>query len=87
MLRFLEGVSSASRILPATGLLSEGIGEAEPYYVHEEEVSRAGAIVSRSWQRARWYGGRTLLWSGLRKQSGRGEGRSGLGFDRIEVKT
>jgi hypothetical protein len=53
------------------------------YFVHEEEVPRAGAVVTRSFQRARWHGGATRLWLGRRKENGRGEGSSGLRFDQI----
>lgn len=55
-----------------------------PYYVDEEEVPRAGKIVSRSYQRARWIDGRTLVWIGRRVTTGRGEGHSGLAFDQVE---
>ena len=54
-----------------------------PYFVEEEEVPRAGVYVERSWQRARWLGGRTFIWVGRRKSAGRGEGHSALAFDRI----
>lgn len=55
-----------------------------PFFVHEEEVPRSGAIVSRSYQRTRWYGGKTFVWIGKRKQTGRGEGSSGLQFDQVK---
>jgi len=42
-----------------------------------------GAIVARGFQRARWFDGRVYTWVGRRKQTGRGEGASGLEFDRI----
>jgi hypothetical protein len=54
-----------------------------PYFIQEEEVPRAGVYVDRSWQRARWIGGRTFIWIGRRKTAGRGEGWSQLVFDRI----
>lgn len=54
-----------------------------PYFVEEEEVPRTGVYVDRSWQRARWIGGRTFVWVGRRKTAGRGEGWSQLVFDRI----
>jgi hypothetical protein len=47
----------------------------------EEEVPRAGACVRRTYQYARWIDGSTYVWIGRRKQSGRGEGSSGLKFD------
>jgi hypothetical protein len=56
---------------------------ASPYFIEEEEVPRAGRIVQRIFQRARWHDGRTFLWIGRRSQTGRGEGSSGLAFDHI----
>ncbi|WP_349606114.1 MULTISPECIES: hypothetical protein [Cupriavidus] len=58
-----------------------------PYFIEEEEIPRAGIYVERSWQRARWIGGRTLTWVGRRKSAGRGEGWSELVFDRIIERT
>jgi hypothetical protein len=54
-----------------------------PLRIEEEEVPREGAIVERSFQYARWLDGRSLLWLGRRKHTGRGEGSSGLSFDTI----
>lgn len=54
-----------------------------PYFVEEEEVPRTGVYVERSWQRARWIGGRTFIWVGRQKTAGRGEGWSQLVFDQI----
>jgi hypothetical protein len=50
--------------------------------LHDEEVPREGARVTRHYQLARWLDGSTLLWASRRKQVGRGEGSSGLRFDR-----
>jgi hypothetical protein len=55
-----------------------------PWFVNEEEVSAAGTIVTRAYQRARWYDGRTYVWIGRRAETGRGAGSSGLRFDQIE---
>jgi hypothetical protein len=52
--------------------------------LHDEEVPREGARVTRSYQYARWSDGSTYLWIGRRKQPGRGEGSSGLRFDIAE---
>jgi hypothetical protein len=52
--------------------------------LHDEEVPREGARVTRSFQYARWSDGSTHLWIGRRKQPGRGEGSSGLRFDIVE---
>ncbi|WP_297325000.1 hypothetical protein [Nitrosomonas sp.] len=57
------------------------LAEKEP--IHEEEVPREGAYVARAWQYARWINGETYLWIGCRKGVGRGEGSSGLQFDRL----
>lgn len=45
------------------------------------EVPREGVCVTRQFEHTRWLGGSTLLWIGLRKQAGRGEGSSALRFD------
>jgi hypothetical protein len=47
----------------------------------DEEVPREGVKVTRQFQRTRWIGGTTLLWVGLRKEVGKGEGSSALRFD------
>ncbi|MEO8628729.1 MAG: hypothetical protein ABI612_11595 [Betaproteobacteria bacterium] len=46
-----------------------------------EEIPREGVRVTRQFERTRWIGGSTLLWVGLRKQVGKGEGSSALRFD------
>ena len=53
------------------------------YFVHEEEVPRAGVIVTSTLQRARWFDGKVFTWLGRRKETGRGDGASGLVFDQI----
>ena len=55
-----------------------------PFYVAEEEVPSSGVIVTRRVQRARWYDGRTYLWIGRARETGRGSAASGLGFDQID---
>jgi hypothetical protein len=49
--------------------------------LYDEEIPREGVRVTRQFERTRWLGGSTLLWIGLRKQVGRGEGSSALRFD------
>lgn len=89
MLRVLEGEDTAITpvpVEPRTSLLRPGLDQ-DPrvgYFMHEEEVSRAGVRVTQSFQRTRWRDGRAWVWLGVRKQTGRGEGSSGLAFDRIE---
>jgi hypothetical protein len=55
-----------------------------PYFVNEEEVPYAGTLVRRTWQRTRWYNGRTFLWISRHRETGRGQGASNLRFDQIE---
>jgi hypothetical protein len=69
---------------PRGAVLRHGLDAGEPYFVHEEEVPRGGAVVTRAFQRARWRHGRVVTWLGRRKTTGRGPGASGLRFDRIE---
>jgi hypothetical protein len=70
---------------PRTSLFRPGLDEtpAASYLLHEEEVPRAGTHVTQRFQRTRWRDGRAWVWLGVRKQTGRGEGSSGLAFDRI----
>lgn len=75
-----------SRVEPRGRILRTGLDEPvrKPYFLHEEEVPRAGAIVTRGFQRARWFDGKVYTWIGRRKETGRGQGASGLVFDRVE---
>jgi hypothetical protein len=87
MLRILTGDTNPTpdAVRPRTFLLRQGLDEPAPlrYILHEEEVPRAGTRVTRAYQRTRWRDGRVWVWLGVRKQTGRGEGSSGLAFDRI----
>jgi hypothetical protein len=87
LLRVIEGdpAPSSERVEPRTNLLRQGLDETPQvgYDLHEEEVPRAGIRVTQSFQRTRWYDGRTFVWFGARKETGRGEQSSGLAFDRI----
>ena len=86
MPRILEGDPARPRkVQPRTALIREGLDRtpAVPYFLHEEEVPRAGIRVTQGYQRTRWRDGRAWVWLGVRKQTGRGEAESGLAFDRI----
>lgn len=86
MPRVMEGdPNDPKRIPPKTMLLRDGLDGTpkHPYFLHEEEVPREGLRVVRQFQRTRWRDGRVVVWLGARKMVGRGEGSSGLGFDRI----
>jgi hypothetical protein len=76
-----------SVIEPRGKILRVGLdapGAKQPYFIHEEEVSRAGVIVLRRFQRARGPDGEVFTWIGRQRETGRGEGASGLVFDQIE---
>jgi hypothetical protein len=80
--RIFEGdPNPPEEVRPRTTLLRHGMPKA--YFLHEEEVPRAGALVTQSYQRTRWIGGTVFTWFGARKQTGRGEGYSGLRFDSL----
>jgi len=55
-----------------------------PWFVNEEEIPFSGTTVTRSYQRVRWYDGRTYVWIGRHRETGRGAGSSNLRFDQIE---
>ncbi len=69
-------------VIKAKGVLLNEVPP--PYYVNEEEIPYSGTIVRRSYQRTRWYGGRTFVWIGRTRETGRGVGSSDLRFDQIE---
>jgi hypothetical protein len=76
-----------SRVEPRGAVLRvglDGVDVRQPYFLHQEQVPRAGAIVTRGFQRTRWFDGKVFTWIGRRKQTGRGQGASGLEFDRID---
>jgi hypothetical protein len=52
--------------------------------LHDEEVPREGARVTRHYKMTRWLNGESFLWAANRKEVGRGEGSSGLRFDALE---
>jgi hypothetical protein len=72
-------------VRPRTWLLRQGLDRTPPapYFLHEEEVPRAGVRVSRRYRRTRWRDGRVWVWLAAVKQTGRGESSSGLAFDRL----
>lgn len=83
MPRFLENSESVAKVRPRTTLLQDGLADKQPFFIYEEEIPRAGANVYHSYQRTRWKNGRVIVWFAARKTTGRGQGSSGLAFDRI----
>ncbi len=92
MLRIIEGdANEPVKIKPQTSILREGLENKNPdnslnplaYFIHEEEVPRSGVTVSQSFQRTRWTNGEVFVWLGMKKETGKGEGSSGLAFDQL----
>lgn len=65
-------------------LIPDGRIATESTEVEDEEITRGGLVTERTWQFARWTSGQPLLWLGRRTRGGRGEGSSGLTWDRAE---
>ena len=84
--RILEGDPAPPvKVKPRTVLLRQGLDQTPPvtYFVFDEEVPRAGARLMQAFERTRWTDGRVFTWLRVRKQTGRGEGSSGLVFDEL----
>lgn len=79
------GSLPTSLVRPRTDILSYGLtpNQIKGYRINEEEVSRAGTKIESTFQRTRWYGGKTVMWVGRRRTTGRGQGSSGLVFDEV----
>ena len=87
MLRIISGdPEKPAKVKPGTSILREGLDKAtpEPYYVHEEEIPRAGIRVTQCFQRTRWLNGEVVVWLGMKKKTGKGEGSSNLQFDVLQ---
>jgi hypothetical protein len=67
-------------IHPAAGTV---LGATEPLRIREEELPGEGFGVERTFQLARWMGGRTAVWSARRRTGGSGPVSSGLRFDDV----
>jgi hypothetical protein len=85
MPRLVPVIAENPDVEPRGAILRPGLEEEppQPYFINEEEAAGTGAIVTRSYQRTRWWDGKIYTWLGRRKQTGRGQGSSGLEFDRI----
>ncbi|MFE5207226.1 hypothetical protein [Streptomyces sp. NPDC056600] len=72
-----------------TGELVRPLGEilehdAQSLRLYDEVVAREGVRVRRTWQYGRGPDGSTHLWRARRRETGKGEGSSGLRFDTLE---
>jgi hypothetical protein len=86
VLRIIDGDPlPPEKVPPRTTLMRQGLDETpkQPYFLHEEEVPRAGIVVRQSFRRTRWTKGEAYVWLSVQKQTGRGERSSGLAFDTI----
>lgn len=66
------------------GALSDALAASAELLLYDEEVPREGQHVTRRRVAARWIDGSTWMWTAFRKEIGRGEGSSGLVFDRLD---
>jgi hypothetical protein len=72
------------RAIEPQGHLLVANGSDGRLWLFEEEVPREGTLVDRIYRYARWQGGRSASWTARRRQTGRGEGSSGLRFDVLD---
>lgn len=87
LLRIISGdPEKPAKVKPGTSILREGLDKTkpDPYYVHEEEIPRAGIRVTQCFQRTRWLNGEVVVWLGMKKKTGKGEGSSNLQFDVLQ---
>jgi hypothetical protein len=87
LLRF-DATGAAHAVHPRGLLLrsdpSLPVAAEAPLRLHEEEVPREGALVTRAFQYARGTAGESFLWVGRDKRVGTGEGSSLLRYDVAE---
>ncbi len=77
------------KVPPRTTLIRQGLDltPKQAYFLHQEEVPRAGVTVTETYRRTRWTGGQAYVWLGVVKETGRGERLSGIAFDSIREVT
>jgi hypothetical protein len=69
------------RLIEPQGLLLAPAADGSHLWLFDEEVPRDGTQVDRVHRYARWLNGRSVIWTARRRQTGSGEGSSGLRFD------
>lgn len=77
----LRDEDTGDPIRPAGELLERG---APQLLLYDEVVAREGVRLRRTWQYGRAPDGSTHLWRARRRDTGRGEGSSGLRFDVVD---
>lgn len=86
MLRYVvDNDINVKIIRPRTSILSINLPD-KPYYIFEEEISNSGFSLTTNYQRTRWYDGRTYVWLGRKRRTGKGEVGSGLLYDTLANK-
>lgn len=81
--RNFPGVTTAiENIRPSGSILNENTN-GNAYLLYNEEVPKEGIIVTRSYQRTRWYNGKIVNWLGRRKTAALGQIHNPLEFDTI----
>ncbi len=83
LLRFGFAHDPAKEVSPH--VFADADKQLKPYFINEEEVLRSGTLISAKLQRSRWMNGKIVNWYGNAKQLGRGEGSSGLQFDKMTL--
>ncbi|TFV61569.1 hypothetical protein E4P42_01360 [Mycobacterium sp. PS03-16] len=78
-----DGAPAEVSIARPLGHILEAARGAGSFWLHEEEVPRAGVDMVRTHQRARWHDGSVHTWAARRKGTGAGESASGLRFDTV----
>jgi hypothetical protein len=72
-------------VRPRTAILREGLDSTPKtrYFINEEEVPQTGTRITVAYNRTRWRNGRAIVWLSTTRNTGRGEGPSGLAFDHL----
>jgi hypothetical protein len=72
-------------VRPRTSILREGLDSTPKaaYFINEEEVPQTGTRITVAYNRTRWRNGRAIVWLSTKRNTGRGEGSSGLAFDHL----
>jgi hypothetical protein len=87
MPRVLDGATAPATppvpVRPRTTLLRAGLDAGQAYFVHEEEVPRVGTRLAAAYNRTRMPDGHIVVWYGIQRSTGRGEGSSSLDWDRL----
>jgi hypothetical protein len=85
--QIIDGYDTEEYTTPRTMILrntSSVAGALNSLYINNEEMALKSVQVTGSYQRARWFNGRTYTWYARKRQVGKGPVTSGVKFDEIE---